>query len=109
VDDELSPVLGAPVEPRDDVWAAALSAALDDPREPGDLAALVPDVADTGVLGAPVDEAEVDHGDPDGPAELPHGGPEPGAGADDGLDTGAGGPGADPGEVSGVDNAGWAG
>lgn len=44
MDEELNPVLGAPLEPPEDVWAAAVSAAVDDPRDAADLAALVPDV-----------------------------------------------------------------
>ncbi|MBM7783740.1 hypothetical protein [Tenggerimyces flavus] len=43
MDGELRPLLGPPVEPPEDVWAAALAGALDDPREAGELAALVPD------------------------------------------------------------------
>jgi hypothetical protein len=43
VDGELKGVLGAPVEPPEDVWAAALSAAVDDPRDAAGLAFLVPD------------------------------------------------------------------
>lgn len=36
------PVLGAPVEPPEDVWLNALSGALDDPRSPEELGHLVP-------------------------------------------------------------------
>jgi hypothetical protein len=42
VDDELRPVLGPPIEPPADVWAATVSGAVDDRRSGAELAALVP-------------------------------------------------------------------
>lgn len=58
MDDAVNRVLGPPVEPPEDVWAVALSGALEDERPPAELAALLPGPA------APPGGAEADP-DPD--------------------------------------------
>jgi hypothetical protein len=97
VDEELNPVLGAPLEPLEDVWAAAVSAAVDDPRDAADLAALVPEIDAPDVDATAVEpEADPQHLVASGPAtedasgqdtevdlEWPRGLPEASPDADD--------------------------
>ena len=63
--DDLEPVLGAPVEPPADVWADALSGALEESRHPAELALLIPSVAGAGQEVA--DPSEQEGVDEDGP------------------------------------------
>ena len=58
------PVLGAPVDPPEDVWLSALSGALDDPRSPEELGHLIP--SDDELSPVPLDDADQeDHHDDD--------------------------------------------
>ncbi len=103
MDGGLNPLLGAPLEPPEDVWAAAVSGALDDARDPAELAALVPDVEDALDAAAPAGEPQADD---DGPADPGPGTDDPGRWGDD-VDHGQSAHQAE--APPDADDAGWAG